>query len=166
MTATPRRYHTVIGAASLIVGPTLVSVGDLLRARGRAACVERRTAARTGTRFRARHRPDLGRDHLRPGAPEPDRQRALPRGGRVVRAGAGAGHRVAVTGRRPLGGPLGAHGPPREAVRTAFELRCPSDSSLHVVRSYEEGRAGLGMCVECHVRIRVALEQVAGHRTL
>ena len=29
MNATPRRYHTVIGAASLIVGPTLMSVGDL-----------------------------------------------------------------------------------------------------------------------------------------
>jgi hypothetical protein len=30
MNATPRRLHTVIGAASLIVGPTLMSVGDLL----------------------------------------------------------------------------------------------------------------------------------------
>jgi hypothetical protein len=30
MNATPRRYHTVVGAASLIVGPTLMSVGDLL----------------------------------------------------------------------------------------------------------------------------------------
>jgi hypothetical protein len=30
MNATPRRYHTLIGAASLIVGPTLMSVGDLL----------------------------------------------------------------------------------------------------------------------------------------
>jgi hypothetical protein len=29
MNATPRRYHTVIGAASLIAGPTLMSVGDL-----------------------------------------------------------------------------------------------------------------------------------------
>jgi hypothetical protein len=29
MNATPRRYHRVIGAASLIVGPTLMSVGDL-----------------------------------------------------------------------------------------------------------------------------------------
>jgi hypothetical protein len=29
MTATPRRYHTLIGAASLIVGPALMSVGDL-----------------------------------------------------------------------------------------------------------------------------------------
>ena len=30
MSATPRRYQTVVGAASLIVGPTLMSVGDLL----------------------------------------------------------------------------------------------------------------------------------------
>ena len=29
MNTTPRRYHTVIGAASLIVGPTLMSAGDL-----------------------------------------------------------------------------------------------------------------------------------------
>ena len=30
MDATPQRFHTVIGAASLIVGPALMSVGDLL----------------------------------------------------------------------------------------------------------------------------------------
>jgi hypothetical protein len=30
MNATPQRYHTLIGATSLIVGPTLMSVGDLL----------------------------------------------------------------------------------------------------------------------------------------
>ena len=29
MNATPRQYHTVVGAVSLIVGPTLMSVGDL-----------------------------------------------------------------------------------------------------------------------------------------
>ena len=30
MNATPRRYHSLVGAASLVVGPTLMSVGDLL----------------------------------------------------------------------------------------------------------------------------------------
>jgi hypothetical protein len=30
MNTTPRQFHTVIGAASLIVGPALMSVGDLL----------------------------------------------------------------------------------------------------------------------------------------
>ena len=30
MNTTPRRFHTVIGAASLVVGPALMSVGDLL----------------------------------------------------------------------------------------------------------------------------------------